>query len=153
MHMLVVLPVQMLTAIHNGNPRLCDDGSGAGETTFRSSKLMMMTMMKTGLSPQKSQMMRSSQHRLTTYHRENGPEKLPMSVDLVQNSHWSTRSECSRSQVHHGHARRPSPNAQMLTTITADHIGEVINASVTTLHGFRFPSTARRGPVSYFCSA
>ena len=135
-------------------PRLCDDGSGAGETTFRSSKLMTMTMMKTGLRPQKSQMMRSSQHRLPTHQRENRPEKLPMSVDLVQNSYWSTRSEwCSRSQVYHRHARRPSPNAQMLTTITADHIGEVINASATTLHRFRSLSTAswRRGPVSYFC--
>jgi hypothetical protein len=128
-------------------PRLCDDGSGAGETTFRSSKLMMMKMMKkmmkTGLSPQKSQMMRSSQHRLTTTHqRENRPENLPMSVDLVQNSYSSTRSECSRSQVYHGHARRPSPKAQMLTTITGDQIAEVINASATTLHRFRSPSTA-----------
>lgn len=160
MLMPVVLPVQMLTTIHDINPKLCDDGSGTGETTFKSSKLMMMTMMKTGLSPQKSQMMRTSQHRSTTHQRENGPKKLPISVDLVQNSHWSTRSVCSRSQLYDGHARRPSPHAQMLTTITSDHIGEAINASVRTLHRFRSPSTPaeeevrfRTFPKSLFCSA
>ena len=39
MLMPVVLPVQMLTTIHDINPKLRDDGSGTGETTFKSSKL------------------------------------------------------------------------------------------------------------------